>query len=181
MSTSIIRKLNNTLLKPLFLVLLSVWLALPLAAQSDLTKSQALGHQVAGSYLLEFQPAPPLAPFQGLVTVSSDGTLVLTETTDFGFGNPAVFGFNSPTHGAWKKTDSRAINTRALFFNYGADGTPEVVVRVSASWDFARGFGSFEGPFTLDVFALTQDPLDPNEAPAAVISGTMSGRRITVD
>lgn len=159
-------------------------LAMPIWASGDsgeITKGQALGNQVAGSYLLSFTPSSPLASFQGLVTISSDGTAILTETTDFGFGNPAVFGFNSPTHGAWKKTGKREIGTRMLFFNYSDDGTPEVIVRVETTWTFERRYDDFDGPFSLEVFTLSQDPLDPSETPVAVITGQMSGRRITVD
>lgn len=145
---------------------------------STFTKSD---RKFTGSYLVSVTPDGPQPPFRSLVSVHDGGTIQLTETTDFGVGNLPANGFNSPAHGAWEKTGPRELTARLLFFHYDAAGTLLTIVRVTNVWGFDHRADSFNGVFEAQVFAASQDPLDPSSVPIVTFTGTNSGRRIEVD
>ncbi|RMH20175.1 MAG: hypothetical protein D6696_08810 [Acidobacteria bacterium] len=158
------------------LIVSSTLLALAVTGSFAASSAAAPGG-VAGSYLVDLTPSVQ-PPFQGLMTIGNEGTLVLTNTSQFGAPDPATLGLNSTAHGSFRHAGGRRIDATLLFFDLEPDGDLELVVRIRGSWSFDPGFQKFSGPFSGAAFLPGQDPLDPDEVPVFTFGGTLSARRI---
>jgi len=135
-----------------------------------------VGQQIAGTFfgVAEADGAP--APLLDVVTLNADGTYTGIGTDDFGFGDIATNGFNSPEHGVWVLTGPRTIATASLNFSYDANGALETIFVVRSEGMFSEGFDAFGGTFTVDIFLPTQDPLADD--PVASVPGTYNVERL---
>lgn len=160
--------------------------------------------EIVGAYLapvvVDFPPGFPIPGFDTLIVLHEDGTV----ESDFGFNfaeSDLSTGF-----GVWKRIDDGdddgddegcRVKIRFLAFqtNEGItgfptipDGFPLITGRITYTVEFDPDFQEFEGPFTNEIFCsnvafcgFLQDSLDPAGIPLVTITGTVTGRRISID
>jgi hypothetical protein len=140
------------------------------------------GRLVAGSYLIENLAIPDagLAGMQALATISIDGTVVATDTDDYGLAATAP---QSPKHGAWKRTGRRQISITVLEFAYDAAGIHNFTWRLEFTGEFTnqrfkRGSGTQVAKLFPVPYPPGMDPLDPNAPPIFQANGSFDFRRI---
>ncbi len=93
--------------------------------------------------------------------------------------NPARF---SDQHGVWARSGWREITAKVMNFNLDAlTGVHTGIARVRYVVRFSKDLQSITGTQRGWVFALDQDPLDPEAVPALEFASTFSGRRVTVE
>jgi len=143
-------------------------------------KSRGFGQRVAGSFLIDLAlNGTDGAPFdvQALATLAADGSVIATDTDDFGFGTGAFF--HSPKQGAWKKTDKRSVSITVLEFAYDNVGKLSTVFKLNFLADFDdKRFDSGGGTVSFEAFLPVQDALDPDTFPVATGGGDFTFRRI---
>ena len=181
------------------LMTLLVWFGLPTHVLAD--EGQSHDAKIVGAYLapvaVDFPPDFPIPGFDTLIVLHKDGTV----ESDFGFNfakSDLSTGF-----GVWKKVrdgDDQGrrgprVIIRFLAFQTNEDevptiqdGFPLITGRITYTVEFDSDFQEFEGPFTNEIFCsnvafcgFLQDPLDPAEIPLVTITGTVTGRRISID
>jgi hypothetical protein len=139
----------------------------------------AIAARVAGTYFGAANATGIADPIVDALTFNADGTFTGTASDDFGFGNIAANGFNSPEQGTWRQIGPRSIETRSLSFGYNANGLLENVYRTDSTAEFTEDFNRLNGSFAVHVFLPEQDPLVDN--PVASIPGTYAVNRLGVE
>ena len=98
---------------------------------------------------------------------------------DSAFLSPSRF---SDQHGVWARSGWRDITAEVLDFNLDTlTGVHTDIVRVRYVVRFSKDLQSVTGTQRGRVFALDQDPLDPEAVPATEFGSPFSGRRVTVE
>lgn len=133
----------------------------------------AFGLRVAGSWLIDWELPTVGMSGQILSTTTADGTVTNTSSSDFDDG------FNSPEHGAWKRTGHRTLALRGVKFQYDDVGTLTGYLQGRTTLRLDPSFDEFSGEFMFDLFGPTDDPLE--SPPLASFPGTLTGRRIIVE
>ncbi len=136
------------------------------------------GQHVAGTFFGTAEVATIEDQIVDILTFNADGTLTGTATDDYGFGDIAASGFNSPEHGVWERTGQHEISTTTLSFAYDANGALENIFRISSESTFSKDFESVAGTIVLDVFLANQNPL--TDDPVASIPGEYAVDRLHV-
>ena len=90
------------------------------SALEEACPSQKFGRRVAGTYFVNF--GSPLGSFKGLLTVVSDGSVLLSPQTQYGHVAPAAF--QSIFHGRWTRTDEFQLTVDTFMLSYGESGVP---------------------------------------------------------
>jgi len=95
------------------------------------------------------------------------------------FLNPNRF---SDQHGVWARSGWREMTAEVMDFNLDAlTGVPAGIVRVRYVVHFSKDLQSVTGTQKGRVYALDQDPLDPETVPTMEFDSIFSGRRVTVE
>ena len=128
--------------------------------------------RVAGAYLLREAPEESEIFFR-LITLTADGNWfgIDAHEQSFGFSNQ---------QGVWKRTGPYTITATVIDFNISPGGLPTGVARTNYVITFSKDYRTLSGSFFGKVFALDQDPLDPETLPIVTFESTFQGRRITV-
>lgn len=158
------------------LCLLVVSLAVVLPAGPVVAAPPPGDHPAGGRQLHLLFPggAPPAEFVPGLITLTSDGTVITATGSDE--GGPIFDVKNSPTHGVWSRTGPRSVRGTAFFLNYDK-GTGSVVAisRVTIDATFDKNFRNLEGTCNQVRFLCVDgpfncpDPLADPEPPSVVI------------
>ncbi len=132
------------------------------------------GLSVAGVYRNSFSVGGTTT-VDGLTTFHADGTYNSVDDNDQVPGN-----WNTMTHGIWKRTGPLQLTLRQINHDFDANGALEFFVRTDLVGDFDPNLqgGTFAG--SVELFAASQDPLDPNATPIARIPVTGTSQRMSV-
>ena len=116
-----------------------------------------------GSYLFSFLGLGPGLTVPGLVTLTSDGTLVAVTGSDEG-GPPGVFFVkNSAVHGVWAQTAKQTVAASALYLNFDtASGSIVGITKLRIQARFDKGYDNISGEFFMSVFACGTPFTCPN-------------------
>lgn len=88
----------------------------------------------------------------------------------------------SDQHGVWARSGWKEITAEVLDFNLDTvTGVHTDIVRVRYVVRFSKDLQSVTGTQRGRVFALDQDPLDPEAVPTGRFGSTFSGQRVTVE
>lgn len=114
-----------------------------------------------------------------LVSLTADGNWFGTHSDQHDQQNPTRF---SDQHGVWKRSGPREITAEVLDFDLDpstgkATGVVRVRFVVRFNWDLRTVTGEYVG----QIFALDQDPFDPDAVPIGGFDNTFTGHRLTVD
>ena len=125
-----------------------------------------------GSYLWAFLGLGPGLHVPGLVTLTSDGTLISVTGSDQGGPDTVFHVKNSAAHGVWFDTGRRSVGARALFLNFDPVGGEVVsITKVRISAQFDKKFNNATGEFFQSVWVCTTGPFtcpDPLTDPPTV-------------
>jgi hypothetical protein len=161
-------KMHQSILIVLVSLLALSLVALPQTSPASADSSRIL-QEAVGSYMFFFLGLGlgELGQFvPGLITLTSDGTLVTATGSDE--GGPIFDVKNSPTHGVWSRTGRRSVKGTAYFLNYDkVTGSVVGITRVRITASFDRRFDNLEGTFDQDRFICPTPFTCPNplEAP----------------
>ena len=121
-------------------------------------------------------PGVPLPPEDVVSGNDHPGVDVFAPATLF---NPARF---SDQHGVWARSGWRELTAQVLNFNLAAlTGVQTGIARVRYVVRFSKDWQSISGTQRGWVYALDQDPLDPEAVPALAFDSHFSGQRVTVE
>ncbi len=112
-----------------------------------------------GTYLVEFRVGA--FTLLAVATLHPDGTWTMSDQTDFG-GIPGFDSVSTPWRGIWESTGKRETTFNGLALNFGDDGFPTGVQRITAVVDWEKGFRSGEAVTSQRTYAAGEDPLDPD-------------------
>jgi hypothetical protein len=156
------------------LALLAVLAALVGAALSMLSPrvaaAQAFPKNCAGTYLVELSDGS-----QRLWTLTNDGVFLGTSS------NQRVLNF-SDAQGAWERDGNQGVKAVGLDFSFDPDSGALINVgrRDITLHTVGSGCDNVAGNFTLRLFGAGEDPLDPASDTGQPITGTFTGRRVSV-
>jgi hypothetical protein len=140
--------------------------------------SEGFAKKVAGSYLVRID-LPTGATGTSLLKLQADGSVSHCDQSDFGFGDPARFGFASPAYGSWRKVGSRELAGFSVNMAFDDQGAPHHFSRWTTKVSFTENFNGFSGESLTENFAFDVDPLDPSASPLGKpMVAQFTGRRI---
>ncbi len=100
--------------------------------------------------------------FQSLGTAHQDGTLILSDTSDFA-GNVPDAHLDSPSYGSWRISGPLQTSNVVLHFSYDDDGTLMFTTRSDWVADLAPDGETISGEGTARIYFPGQDPLNPDD------------------
>ena len=104
------------------------------------------GCRVAGTYFVNFDLQG--RPFKGLLTLMSDGSVVMSSQTQY--GHIVRTTFQSISHGRWTRTGDLQVTVETFWLAYGEDGVPpgengSDVARFRWRWNVEADFSRLSG------------------------------------
>ena len=116
------------------------------SALEEVHAAQEFGRRVAGTYFVTF--GTPRGPLKGLLTVVSDGSVLLSPQSQYGHVFPSAF--QSIWQGRWTRTDDAQLTVDTFFLTYGDGGIPPAesgadFVRYTWIWDVQDNFSGLSG------------------------------------
>lgn len=129
---------------------------------------------VTGTYLYTTD-SRNLDPFRGIITLTKDGNVITTASTQ-SIGIPPSPQPFSNQQGSWRCTSDRDTTSTVLSFNYPTTTLPGSITRSDTRAMFDPEAGTIQGTVTGRTFDLNANPL-VDDAP---VSGTFTftGQRI---
>lgn len=100
--------------------------------------------------------------FQSLATAGQDGTLILSDTSDFA-GNVPDAHLDSPSYGSWRISGPLQTSNVVLHFSYDEVGTLMFTTRSDWVGDLTPDGETISGEGTARIYFPGQDPLDPDD------------------
>jgi hypothetical protein len=131
----------------------------------------------AGTYLIEMAPGPAGHGAQHFWTLTKDGALLGTSSTQ------RVFHF-SDAQGVWERDGDQGV--KAVWLNFSFDPDSDEVSNITRRditlHTVGRGCDNVAGTSTLRRFeaGTTEDPLDPASDTGEPVTQTFTGRRVRV-
>ncbi len=149
------------------------------SALEEAHAAQEFGRSVAGTYFIIFDT--PREQMKGLLTVESDGSVLLSPQSQYGHVFPSAF--QSIWQGRWTRTDDAQLTVDTFFLVYGEAGIPPAIggsdfVRYCWVWDFQDNFTRLSGStVSTAAWAPGLDPVaDPPDGQP--LQFTMIARRL---
>ena len=139
--------------------------------------ARAFPQHCAGTYLIEMTPGPAGHGAQHLWTLTKDGALLGTSSTQ------RVFHF-SDAQGVWERDGDQGV--KAVWLNFSFDPDSDEVSNITRRditlHTVGRGCDNVAGTSTLRRFeaGTTEDPLDPASDTGEPVTQTFTGRRVRV-
>ena len=138
-------------------------------------QAAAMSPAFAGTFLVTIVTQDG-SVLQVLATVHQDGTLIVSDTTDFG-GNFPDAHLDSPAYGSWRISGNQQTSSVFLHFSYDDDGTLMFIGRTDLVSDLLPGGEETSGEGAGRIYFPGQDPLDPDDGfPAGTF--TFTGQRV---
>jgi hypothetical protein len=142
-----------------------------------------------GSYMWKFLGVVPIfgpgTYVPGLVTLTSDGTLLSVTGSDQAGPSSVFFVKNTAAHGVWFDTGHRSVGAHALYLNFDPAGGQVVSIsklRITAQFDkdFNNATGEFfQSVFVCPTFVTCPDPFTATpDVPEPSVGLPFTARRI---
>ena len=138
--------------------------------------AQAFPHHCAGTYLIQMTPGPAGHGAQHLWTLTKDGALLGTSSTQ------RVFHF-SDAQGVWERDGDQGVKAVWLDFSFDPDSGEAIrfTRRDITLHTVGHGGDNVAGTSTLRFFEVgKEDPLDPASATEEPVIQPFTGRRVRV-
>jgi hypothetical protein len=130
-----------------------------------------------GTYLTTITQLRFNDTFRGIITLTQDGNIFVTNSVQSGIAN--LFNPYSDSQGAWKCISNREITATTLNFSYPGSNRPGQIVRGEYRITFNPQTSQMQGTITTRFFDLTANPLDTDTP--VVNRYTFTGQRVTAD
>ena len=149
------------------------------SALEEAHAAQEFGRSVAGTYFVIFDT--PREQMKGLLTVESDGSVLLSPQSQYGHVFPSAF--QSIWQGRWTRTDDAQLTVDTFFLTYGEFGIPPSetggdFVRYCWLWNVAADFSRLSGETVCTTAWRPElDPID-DEGDDLPLQFTMDARRL---
>ena len=149
------------------------WLFSPGISPAQAGPGPGGGH--TGTYLIEFKVGS--FSLLAVATIHADGTWTMSDQTDFG-GIPGFESVSAPWRGFWEFTGRNQTTFRGLALNFGSDGFPTTVNRLTGVVTWTHGFDEGEAVTSQRIYSPGEDPLDPDAGtpagpPLDALAGTI--------
>ncbi|HCF26150.1 MAG TPA: hypothetical protein DEV81_02750 [Cyanobacteria bacterium UBA11049] len=156
----------------------------PDAAQSNQPFEQRTGANTAichstitGTYLATITRFNPDATFRGVITLTQDGNIFVTNSVQSGIAN--LFNPYSDSQGAWKCISNGEISATTLNFSYPGANGPGQIVRAEYRIIVNPQTQMLQGIITSRFFDLEANPLGTDAQ--VVNTYTFTAQRVTAD